>query len=77
MCRFYGKEKAGGVFLMVRSKKPRPASSTPARTESVEFWITHQANMDLLRFITCGSVDDGKSTLIGRLLWETLQILEI
>ena len=25
---------------------------------------------DLLRFITCGSVDDGKSTLIGRLLWE-------
>ena len=26
---------------------------------------------DLLRFITCGSVDDGKSTLIGRLLWDT------
>ena len=25
----------------------------------------------LLRFITCGSVDDGKSTLIGRLLWES------
>ena len=61
---------------MVRSKKPRPASSTPACTESVEFWITHQANMDLLRFITCGSVDDGKSTLIGRLLWETLQIFD-
>ena len=29
---------------------------------------------DLLRFITCGSVDDGKSTLIGRLLFETQQI---
>ena len=28
------------------------------------------AAMGLLRFITCGSVDDGKSTLIGRLLWE-------
>src|SRR6266496_6855448 len=27
--------------------------------------------MDLLRFITCGSVDDGKSTLIGRLLYDT------
>ena len=27
--------------------------------------------MDLLRFIACGSVDDGKSTLIGRILWET------
>jgi len=26
--------------------------------------------MDTLRFITCGSVDDGKSTLIGRLLYE-------
>ncbi len=29
----------------------------------------------LLRFITCGSVDDGKSTLIGRLLWDTRAIL--
>ncbi|RZK33380.1 MAG: sulfate adenylyltransferase, partial [Hymenobacter sp.] len=27
--------------------------------------------MDLLRFITCGSVDDGKSTLIGRLLYDS------
>jgi sulfate adenylyltransferase subunit 1 len=27
--------------------------------------------MDLLRFITCGSVDDGKSTLIGRLLFDS------
>jgi sulfate adenylyltransferase subunit 1 (EFTu-like GTPase family) len=26
---------------------------------------------DLLRFITCGSVDDGKSTLIGRLLFDS------
>jgi bifunctional enzyme CysN/CysC len=32
--------------------------------------------MDLLRFITCGSVDDGKSTLIGRLLFESQQIPE-
>ncbi|TWO72479.1 sulfate adenylyltransferase subunit CysN [Caenimonas sedimenti] len=30
----------------------------------------------LLRFITCGSVDDGKSTLIGRLLWETRHVLD-
>ena len=27
--------------------------------------------MDILRFITCGSVDDGKSTLIGRLLYDS------
>ena len=31
---------------------------------------------DTLRFITCGSVDDGKSTLIGRLLWESRQIFD-
>ena len=31
--------------------------------------------MDLLRFITAGSVDDGKSTLIGRLLYDTKNIL--
>ena len=32
--------------------------------------------MDLLRFITCGSVDDGKSTLIGRLLYDSKLIFE-
>ena len=30
----------------------------------------------ILRFITCGSVDDGKSSLIGRLLWESKQVFE-
>ncbi|HEX8839769.1 MAG TPA: GTP-binding protein, partial [Sphingomicrobium sp.] len=30
----------------------------------------------MLRFITCGSVDDGKSTLIGRLLYETRQVFD-
>ena len=32
--------------------------------------------MDLLRFLTCGSVDDGKSTLIGRLLYDSKSIFE-
>ena len=31
---------------------------------------------DTLRFITCGSVDDGKSTMIGRMLWESRQVFE-
>ncbi|WP_317172140.1 sulfate adenylyltransferase subunit 1 [Hymenobacter sp. BRD67] len=35
------------------------------------FHIQRIINMDLLRFITCGSVDDGKSTLIGRLLYDS------
>jgi len=36
---------------------------------------THQ-HKSLLRFITCGSVDDGKSTLIGRLLYDSKMIFE-
>ena len=31
-------------------------------------YIKKQSSLDTLRFITCGSVDDGKSTLIGRML---------
>ena len=34
-----------------------------------------QLQTELLRLVTCGSVDDGKSTLIGRLLFDTKQIL--
>lgn len=37
--------------------------------------MTTQHNDSLLRFMTCGSVDDGKSTLIGRLLFDTKTIL--
>ena len=39
-------------------------------------WLAHESKKDLLRFITCGSVDDGKSTLIGRLLWESQQLFD-
>jgi bifunctional enzyme CysN/CysC len=38
--------------------------------------LVAQANKDLLRFITCGSVDDGKSTLIGRLLYEAKALFD-
>ena len=43
---------------------------------SLERWLEEHARQDLLRFLTCGSVDDGKSTLIGRLLWECGQIYD-
>ena len=43
---------------------------------SVAEFIKQQNQQDQLRFITCGSVDDGKSTLIGRLLWESQQIFD-
>ena len=42
----------------------------------VDNYIDNQANLDLLRFITCGSVDDGKSTLIGRMLFEAQLLFE-
>src|SRR5690348_3025655 len=42
----------------------------------VRAWLAQQEAKELLRFITCGSVDDGKSTLIGRLLYETKQIFD-
>ncbi|MEQ1976028.1 sulfate adenylyltransferase subunit CysN [Xenorhabdus sp. SGI240] len=42
----------------------------------VEAYLRTQQEKGLLRFLTCGSVDDGKSTLIGRLLHDTRQIYE-
>jgi len=39
-------------------------------------YLKSQEEKGLLRFITCGSVDDGKSTLIGRLLWDSKMIFE-
>jgi bifunctional enzyme CysN/CysC len=42
----------------------------------VDAFLSAQENKDLLRFITCGSVDDGKSTLIGRLLYESKMLFE-
>ncbi len=42
----------------------------------IEAYLHAQQKKGLLRFLTCGSVDDGKSTLIGRLLHDTRQIYE-
>ena len=45
-------------------------------TSIIDTFIQKQNNLDLLKFITCGSVDDGKSTLIGRLLYEAKSIFD-
>jgi sulfate adenylyltransferase subunit 1 len=47
-----------------------------AEQGGVEAYLHAQQHKTLLRFLTCGSVDDGKSTLIGRLLHDTRQIYE-
>ena len=44
--------------------------------EDIELYLKSHENKSLLRFITCGSVDDGKSTLIGRMLYESKMLFE-
>ena len=60
-------------------------SGTPAQTAykaddliaaDIEAYLLKHQHKSLLRFITCGSVDDGKSTLIGRLLYDSKLIFE-
>ncbi|HZF94264.1 MAG TPA: sulfate adenylyltransferase subunit CysN [Allosphingosinicella sp.] len=54
-------------------RNPTPAEA--ARAE-LERYLADQSSKSLLRFITCGSVDDGKSTLIGRLLYDSRMLFE-
>ncbi|MCJ0907009.1 sulfate adenylyltransferase subunit CysN [Rhodococcus sp. ARC_M6] len=44
--------------------------------DDIEAYLERHANKSMLRFITCGSVDDGKSTLIGRLLYESKLVFD-
>jgi len=66
-----------------RAAAAAPWARGPGRGDSlmtapadVGAWLAAQEKKELLRFITCGSVDDGKSTLIGRLLHDTRQIFD-
>src|SRR5213078_890045 len=58
----------GRLLLMARA-------FAPVAAEIDHYLATHQRK-SLLRFITCGSVDDGKSTVIGRLLYESKMLFE-
>ena len=57
------------------SEDARAADSKEESRSTVEY-MDRQSGLDVLRFITCGSVDDGKSTLIGRLLFDSKLIFE-
>ncbi len=48
----------------------------PVQFDDLKAYLAQQENKTLLRFLTCGSVDDGKSTLIGRLLFDSKLIFE-
>ncbi|CAI8783964.1 sulfate adenylyltransferase subunit CysN [Pseudomonas serbica] len=51
-------------------------ASTSLIEQDIDQYLKLHEQKTLLRFITCGSVDDGKSTLIGRLLYEAKALLE-
>ncbi|MFV0625003.1 sulfate adenylyltransferase subunit CysN [Sphingomonas sp. ac-8] len=59
------------------SALPEPVYQIDALiAEDIDAYLEAHQNKTLLRFITCGSVDDGKSTLIGRLLYDSKMIFE-
>ncbi|MEL7239998.1 MAG: GTP-binding protein, partial [Planctomycetota bacterium] len=56
--------------------RPTAAQAAAPTTEPAVGLVAETEQKDLLRFVTCGSVDDGKSTLIGRLLYESKGIYD-
>lgn len=62
--------------LSTKKTSKRAADTRPAQPVTLAELMEQQAHQDHLRFITCGSVGDGKSTLISRLLWESQQICD-
>ncbi|ODN68452.1 Sulfate adenylyltransferase subunit 1 [Methylobrevis pamukkalensis] len=61
------KKKAGRIFLM---------DVEALDLSAFQDYLARHERKSLLRFLTCGSVDDGKSTLIGRLLYDTKLLFE-
>jgi len=51
-------------------------AATATKSFSIDEFLAEEREKDLLRFSTAGSVDDGKSTLIGRLLYDTQSVYE-
>jgi len=66
------------------TKQSAPNQTAPSQAyetdaligQDIDAYLEQHQNKGLLRFITCGSVDDGKSTLIGRLLYDSKMIFE-
>ena len=64
------------VPTQAKQQRQGNAVTSDALIAQIDQYIEQQSNLDLLRFITCGSVDDGKSTLIGRMLFEAQLLFE-
>jgi bifunctional enzyme CysN/CysC len=52
------------------------STTTKQHSSELETYLNAQANKGQLRFLTCGSVDDGKSTLLGRMLYDSKSVFE-
>lgn len=59
-----------------KNKSGNPMEGEARGTISIEEFLKKDEQKDLLRFLTAGSVDDGKSTLIGRLLFDSKKLYE-
>ena len=59
-----------------KSKSGNPMEGEARGKMSIEEFLKKDEQKDLLRFLTAGSVDDGKSTLIGRLLFDSKKLYE-
>ncbi len=71
--------EASETRFATASAQPRGepvAGSDAATPEPVAEYLKRHEHKPLLRFITCGSVDDGKSTLIGRLLYDSKRLFD-
>lgn len=61
---------------MDKTSSPEIYQTDALIAEDIDAYLAAHQNKSMLRFITCGSVDDGKSTLIGRLLYDSKMIFE-
>jgi hypothetical protein len=64
------------IFRVVRELTNQIYKTDALIAQDIDAYLESHQNKSLLRFITCGSVDDGKSTLIGRLLYDSQMIFE-
>ena len=72
---FNGDQKTTWLLLILRMKTTSFKSDFLIAND-IDAYLKMHKNKSVLRFITCGSVDDGKSTLIGRLLYDSKMIFE-
>ena len=60
----------------IRNQKSNMSHQSDLIATDIDAYLAQHEQKELLRFLTCGSVDDGKSTLIGRLLYDSKMIYE-